>query len=114
MLFTNFMKLAALSLPALMFLLVPITSADAADTEVIEYRLTQQRTVHVDSAQIAAQYHDSLQKLGCESRIDEHDGHIDLIYRCPEWRDVAFDSHASAHKWETWLKSLGFEVKHSH
>jgi len=86
----------------------------AAENEVVEYRLTQQRTMHLDDEKISRQYHTTLQQLKCESNLDIHDGHIDLTYRCRQWRRVEFDSHAAAHKWEQWLKAFGFEVSHSH
>jgi len=86
----------------------------AAENEVVEYRLTQQRTMHLDNEQIARQYHGTLQQLKCESQLDIHDGHIDLTYRCRQWQRTGFASHAAAEKWERWLKAFGFETSHSH
>ena len=88
--------------------------AQAAEKQVVEYRLTQQRTIHLDDEKTARQFHSTLQQLHCESKLDIHDGHIDLTYRCRDWRRVEFNNHATAHKWERWLKALAFEVRHIH
>ncbi|QDU98688.1 hypothetical protein [Lignipirellula cremea] len=91
-----------------------ISSAEAAGKEVVQYRLTEQRTLHLDDAKVAKQYHETMQQLGCETQLDDHGGHVDLTYRCREWREVDFPDHAAAHKWESWLKALRFEVNHTH
>ena len=90
-------------------------SATAAEhKETVAYRLVNARTMHIDDDKTAQQYHKTLLNLGCESRLEGHAGHFDLTYRCPQWESAQFVNHQSAHKWERWLKSLGFEVSHRH
>jgi hypothetical protein len=89
-------------------------STRASAAEVIQFRLVEPRTVHLDDENSARSYDKSLKDLGCESRLDGHSGHFDLTYRCPQWRQLELADHASADKWQEWLRSLGFEVGHSH
>ena len=56
----------------------------------------------------------TLKKLGCEVKTHKHNGHIDVTYRCPKWRQLDLDTHAAAHKWESWLKEFQFQTEHKH
>ena len=93
---------------------VAVNAASAAEKAVVKYRLVQQKTIHLDDEKTARSYEQSLKKLGCESKLGSHGGHFDLTFRCPKWRQAAFDGHDEAHKWQNWLKSLGFETAHAH
>ena len=89
--------------------------SDAAEhKEIVSYRLVTAKTMHVDDQQSAQQYQKTFANLGVETKLDGHAGHFDLTYRCPNWESAQFTDHQSAHKWERWLKSLGFEVAHRH
>lgn len=89
-------------------------AANAPGKAVIRYRLAEQKTMHLDDEKKAKSYDQSLTKLGCESKLGGHGGHFDLTYRCPNWREVAFDGHDEAHRCQKWLQSLGFEIEHAH
>ena len=89
-------------------------AASASDKAVIRYRLTEQKTIHLNDEKKAKSYDQSLKKLGCESKLGNHGGHFDLTYRCANWREKAFDGHDEAHRCQKWLESLGFETAHSH
>lgn len=90
------------------------TSAEAAENEVVEYRLAQWKTIHFDDAKAAKTHVDAVKKLGCEVKQDDHGGHIDVTYRCAEWKKMSLKTHSDAHKWEDWLKKSGFQTKHVH
>jgi hypothetical protein len=94
--------------------LLAVRPAHAADKPEVQYRLTSQRTLHLDDQATAKKYESSLQNLGCEARVGGHAGHFDLTYRCPKWRTAQFDNEDAAHQWQNWLKSLGFETAHQH
>jgi NADH dehydrogenase FAD-containing subunit len=94
--------------------IVAPNTACAAEKAVVKYRLTKQKTVHLDDGKVAKGYDQLLKKLGCESKLGSHSGHYDLTYSCPKWRQAEFDGHAAAHKWQAWLKRLGFETAHKH
>ena len=93
---------------------VKANTASAAEKTSIQYRLAKSKTIHLDDEKTAKSYVQSLKKLGCESKLGSHAGHYDLTYQCPKWRKAEFDGHDAAHKWQKWLKSLGFETKHAH
>lgn len=88
--------------------------ASAKSVEKLEFRLPQAKTVHLHDEKMAKSYDKSFKQLGVTSRLHNHDGHIDLSFECPKWKHAEFATHAEAEKWETWLKALGFETKHSH
>ena len=90
------------------------TSAQAAEKEVVSYRLQGWKTVHADSEADAKKQAAALKKIGCEVKLDSHGSHIDLTYRCVNWRQMALPSHNAAHQWEGWLKAAGFETEHTH
>jgi hypothetical protein len=91
-----------------------MSRAEAAEKAVVQYRLAKQKTIHLDSEKEAKSVHQSLKNLGCATKLGGHAGHFDLTYHCPKWRSAAFDGHDAAHKWQNWLKKLGFETGHKH
>ena len=93
---------------------VSAKAAYAAEKASIQYRLVQQKTIHLNDGKIAKSYEQSLKKFGCEVKLGNHGGHFDLTYHCPKWRAAEFDGHDAAHQWQNWLKQLGFETAHSH
>jgi hypothetical protein len=101
-----FVALAVLSLPA-------VSQAD--ETFEVTYRLASWKTKHFETEADARKDAGFLQqKLGCEVRLDSHDGHFDVAYRCPQWKSLKFPSHDATHEWEKWLKQRGFETHHEH
>lgn len=108
---------SALTVFALAAVLWGISSAapvDAAQREVVKFRLTKWKAAHFDSQVEARKHHATLTKIGCEAKQHAHGDHYDVSYRCPEWRSISLKTHAEAHQWETWLKSIGFETRHEH
>lgn len=90
------------------------TAAVAGEKEVVGYRLQNWKTVHAESADAADRQVATLKKIGCEVKTDDHGNHVDVSYRCVEWKRMALPTHAAAHQWENWLKSAGFETEHQH
>lgn len=82
--------------------------------ESIAFQLPQWKTMHFDDAAKAKQHADMVKKLGCEVKQGQHDGHIDLSYRCAEWKSMTVATHALAEQWGGWLKGSGFDVSHAH
>jgi hypothetical protein len=88
--------------------------ANAANKELVEYRLTKWKNAHFDEVEQANTFVSTLKKLECESEMHDHNGHTDVRYRCPKWKQISLKTHDEAHKWEHWLKARGFETKHVH
>lgn len=82
--------------------------------ESIAYRLTNWKTIHFESADERNQLLAIVQGFGCEIRQETHDGHEDVLVRCPQWMHAEFSTHAIAGNWEQWLKRTGFETQHEH
>lgn len=96
-------------------LIVAMAIAGTADAgEIVHFRLVRARTIELSDQATANSYSRTLTQLGCEQRLDGHEGHFHLTMRCPTWRQTEFADHDMAHKWEAWLQSLGFEVRHDH
>jgi hypothetical protein len=103
------------SILTLTFALATFTSsARAAEREVVAYRLANWKTIHFDDSRRADIHVQTIKRLGCEVKSGDHGGHIDVSYRCTEWREISLDSHDKAHEWEGWLKASGFETRHQH
>lgn len=82
--------------------------------EEVTYRLTRQSNQHFDRPEEAEQFLAIVKALGCEAVKSRHGNHIDVSFRCADWKCAEFPSHDAAHGWETWLKAAGFETRHSH
>ena len=98
---------------ALAVVLLAIATTASAE-EIVRYKLANWKAKHIHDAKKAETIADTLKKLGCELQKLDHDGHIDVRYRCPEWKQLDLKTHDEAHKWEKWLKDYGFETEHKH
>lgn len=109
-----FTQPTAAGLAAVLCLASGVGLVRAADHETVDYRLVEWKTKHFHDAAKAGTHASTLRKLGCEVKRESHGGHIDVNYRCPEWRRMSASSHDEAHRWEEWLKSAGFATRHDH
>jgi hypothetical protein len=88
--------------------------ADHDHAEVIAFRLVDWHEQHFEDAQKAALHLQAIQKLGCEVKQARHNGHVDVIYRCTNWKEQTYQTHALAEQWGGWLKGAGFDTHHAH
>ncbi|MGC1275899.1 MAG: hypothetical protein WBC44_19510 [Planctomycetaceae bacterium] len=107
-------RAATLVVAAALVATVGANVATAAEKFTVTYRCAKWKTIHFHQAEKAKLHYDTVKKLGCEAKRDDHGGHIDVSYRCEKWRQIALKSHDAAHRWEKWLKAAGFETRHSH
>lgn len=90
-------------------------SVSAAESgESVAYRAKEWKSLHVENEADVQRTIDMLKKLGCETRLDQHNGHSDVTFRSPEWKEVTLDSHENADQWEQWLTRNGFQTLHGH
>lgn len=82
--------------------------------DTVDLRLANWRTMHLHDKTQADEITNMLKAVGCEVERSAHDGHIDLRFRCPEWKTIALGDHPSSHVWQNWLNENGFETKHKH
>lgn len=96
---------------ALPALAVPST---ASADEIVRYQLKDWKAKHIHDTKKSETIAKTLKKLKCEVKTEQHNGHIDLKYRCVKWQALKLESHDDAHKWEKWLKEFGFTTEHKH
>ncbi len=96
----------------LAFPLISIGTVSA--DEIVRYRLEDWKRKHLHDVAKAEKIADSLKKLGCEVEKADHNGHIDVKYRCPQWRQITLDSHEEAVRWQRWFKEYSFQTEHKH
>ncbi len=95
---------------------MPATSSggNQPHREIVNYRLTNWKTQHIHKEQEAGQLLTLYRALGCQTQSAQHAGHIDIKIHCPQWMELELPSHATAHRWQTFLNKAGFETQHSH
>lgn len=86
----------------------------ASSAEIVRYHCKDWKAKHIHDEKKAETIAGTLKKLGCEVKQNSHNGHHDVKYRCPKWRELSLKTHAEASKWEKWLKEYGFETEHRH
>lgn len=82
--------------------------------EVINLRLADWKRLHDENlppGQVQ-QIRLRLVAVGCEVQEDKHDGHADVLYRCPVWSEIHLPNHEAAEQWLAFLKAQGFETRH--
>lgn len=101
---------------AVLLTAVPALSAtnSAHAAEIVRYQLKDWKAKHIHDAKKAETITATLKKLGCELKRYQHNGHIDVKYRCPKWRELKLNSHEDASKWEKWLQEFQFKTEHRH
>lgn len=102
---------AVLFLLILSPLLASVAVAETSASEVVRYRLENWKRKHIHDTAKAEQLADVFKKLGCEVEKADHNGHIDIKYRCPQWRQITIDSSEEAVRWEKWLKQNLFQTE---
>ncbi len=93
---------------------IAVIPATLMADEVVRYQLSEWKAKHIHNEKSAETITKTLTKLGCEIKKVQHNGHIDIRYRCPKWKELKLDTHENAHKWEKWLKEFQFKTVHKH
>ena len=76
----------------------------------IGFRLAEWKTIHADSPANASADLETLQKLGCEVSSQNHADHIDIQYRCSEWKTMELPNAELIGQWSNWLTAKGIEI----
>ena len=82
----------------------------SAPVKKLGFRLTQWKTIHASSSEQAQEELATLKKIGCEAVSEAHGNHIDVRYRCPEWKSVKLASDQLVSQWAAWCESKGMET----
>lgn len=81
-----------------------------ARAKIVGFRATEWKTIHSGSQDQAKQTIATLTKLGCEVKSDNHGDHIDINYRCPQWRSMKLDTDTLVNQWSIWCDTQGMET----
>ena len=95
----------------------PLTAAEprsVAKPPSVAYRLKETKTIHFDDTRKAQLHLQTVRKLGCQAKMDDHGGHMDVSYRLTSWSALTLTTEQAAHQWEGWMKKSGFETLHAH
>ncbi len=82
----------------------------AAEAPKLGYRLAMRTSAHFDTPKEADANLKTLKQLGCDASKHEHNGHIDVTYRCPQWKSISISHAKEAEQWQGWLRKKGFAV----
>lgn len=74
------------------------------------YRVEAWKTLHSSTPEEAEQSIATLEKIGCEVKSRKHDNHIDVIYRCTNWRSMKLSNSQLVAQWSSWCKDRGMET----
>ncbi len=91
----------------------PTQASDETETFVFAYRLMEPQTKEFEDSKKGEAFMKALGKLGCKSKTESHEGHMDVTYQQPRWTLVTLQSEELVHKWQDWLTDAGCETLHS-
>ena len=86
-----------------------VTQAKSTSKRV-GFRLKDWKTVHTHSAQDAQETVATLKKIGCDVKSENHGNHVDVRYRCPEWKSMRLTTDQLVNQWTTWCAAKGMET----
>lgn len=89
-------------------------SSTVSAAEVVHYELKEWKAKHIHDVKKVETIEKTFKQLKVETKRAQHNGHIDLQYRCPKKMMLPVKSHEEAMKWEKWFKEYGFKVYHTH
>ena len=110
------MRMLTLMLLVNLGVLTPVSPVMAEEKEeafVLAYRLASTQTKEFDDPNKADAFAKALTKLGCKSKSEHHEGHVDVTCQQARWTLVTLQSEELVHKWQDWLDKVGCETLHS-
>jgi biotin operon repressor len=87
-----------------------ISSPRNSNLRKVGFRLLEWKTIHAESEAAAKENVSSLKKIGCEVQMSNHGNHIDVRYRCPQWKAMELPTDQLAAQWTEWLKGKSLET----
>ena len=80
------------------------------NAKLVGYRATAWQTVHTSSKAEAEQTLATLKRIGCEVETNNHGDHIDIKFRCEEWRSMKVKTYTLQSQWSSWCENQGMET----
>jgi len=82
----------------------------AQNTKTIGFRSVAWQHKHIHDMAAAAKLIESLEKIGCEVIQEDHNGHLDVRFRCANWKSITVENDDFAKQWTAWLAGNGLET----
>ena len=82
----------------------------SSENRVVGFRSQQWQTRHMHDLKAADELYEALQRVGCEVTKANHNGHIDINYRCAMWKTITVENADFAVQWSNWLASAGLQT----
>ena len=80
------------------------------ESRTVGFRMPQWQTRHLHDAAAANELAAAMERIGCEVSKHDHNGHIDIRYRCVSWKTITVESGDYAVQWSNWLSGHGLET----
>ena len=77
---------------------------------IVGFRAPEWKTLHTSSTEEAEQLIATLNRIGCEVESNNHGDHVDVRFRCEEWRSMKVKTHALQAQWSNWCENQGLET----
>ena len=78
--------------------------------KIVGYRATEWKTIHTSSKAEAEQTLRTLKRIGCEVGTNNHGDHVDITFRCEEWRSMKVKTYSLQSQWSNWCENQGMET----
>ena len=77
---------------------------------IVGYRAPEWKTLHTASTAGAEKTIATLKRIGCEVQTNNHGDHVDIKFRCQEWRSMKVKTHTLQAQWSNWCENQGLET----
>lgn len=94
--------------------IVVLNPAAELNLATVDFQMTSSRSAHLHDPAKAQSFIEMLKMLGCQVETNDHNGHIDAVYSCPNWTTIGLPTDQIAHNWQAWLNNNGFQTRHTH
>ena len=89
------------------------TYTDPSESKVMKkvgFRSKEWKTIHGHDEKAAQTNIATLKKIGCEVTTQQHGDHMDIRFRCADWKTMQLPSVELQTQWSTWLQDKGLET----
>jgi len=82
----------------------------SASAKKIGFRVSEWKTIHSHDASVMQTEMETLTKIGCEVTTASHGNHVDLKYRCSNWKTIEVPTDDLSSQWTVWLADKEMET----
>ncbi len=89
----------------------PVSATSVStSTKKIGFRVSEWKTIHSHDASATQADMEMLNRIGCETKTASHGDHVDLRYRCSNWKTLELPTDDLLNQWTDWLADKGMEA----